>query len=60
MSVSFIWSRVQKKSLLHFCEPEEGFVYLVIFEEGLAILQRLFSFERRVQVALYSNEERQA
>ena len=29
--------RVQKKSRLHGSEPEEDFVFYVVFEEGLAI-----------------------
>ena len=30
-------SRVQKKSRLHGCEPEEEFAFYVVFEEGLVI-----------------------
>ena len=31
---------VQKKSRLHGCEPEEGFLNLCLFEEGPVILER--------------------
>ena len=30
-------ARVQKKSRLHSCEPEEDFAFYVIFEEGFVI-----------------------
>ena len=32
--------RVQKKSRLHGCEPEEGFLNLCQFEEGPVIIER--------------------
>ena len=33
--------RVQKKSRLHGCEPEEDFAFYVIFEEGFVILSTI-------------------
>ena len=33
----FVCIRVQKKSQLHGCEPEEDFAFYVVFEEGLVI-----------------------
>ena len=30
-------ARIQKKSRLHGSEPEEGFAFYVVFEEGLVI-----------------------
>ena len=38
MSITSV--RVQKKSRLHGCEPEEGFLNLCQFEEGPVIIER--------------------